>query len=103
MAVWPYNTTRWKRIRKLKLTTDPVCETCARRPANQVDHITAIRAGGDPWDWDNLRSMCQSCHSAKTRHVDMLGRDRVPIKGADPTTGRPIDPEHPFNQKISQS
>jgi hypothetical protein len=28
MAEWPYNTTRWQKLRAAKLATDPLCEDC---------------------------------------------------------------------------
>ena len=41
--------------------------------ANQVDHVTPLEAGGDPWDRDNLQALCGSCHRAKT-----AGENRLP-------------------------
>jgi 5-methylcytosine-specific restriction protein A len=101
MADWPYSTRAWQRLRAAKLAADPLCEYCppgSTTPATDVDHRKAIAAGGDPWAWDNLASACHGCHSRKTRHVDVLGKDRVPIKGCDPTTGRPLDPGHWWNK-----
>jgi 5-methylcytosine-specific restriction protein A len=75
MAKWPYNTTRWKRLRSLKLSQNPLCEYCPpdlERPSTQVDHRKAIADGGDPWDMKNLASCCQSCHSQKTSHGEFL-------------------------------
>jgi 5-methylcytosine-specific restriction endonuclease McrA len=65
-------------LRKLKLSTSPLCEPCERRgqlvPANTVDHIIAIANGGDPYpSLDGLMSMCTACHNAKTRNVEQLG------------------------------
>lgn len=105
MADWPYNTAAWQRLRKAKLARDPLCEYCPNgtvTPATEVDHRTAISKGGAPFDWGNLASTCKPCHSLKTNHVDVLGKDRVPVKGCD-ADGRPLDREHPWRQKISQS
>jgi len=105
MADWPYNTRRWQRLRLQKLGKNPLCEYCPRgkvTPATEVDHRQAIKSGGDPWAWDNLASACHPCHSRKTMHVDILGKDRVPVKGCD-SDGVPLDPEHPWHEKISQS
>jgi 5-methylcytosine-specific restriction endonuclease McrA len=104
MAAWPYSTRRWQRLRLQKLRAKPICEYCTRpnaRPATEVDHRQAIKAGGDPWAWNNLVSACHTCHSRKTIHVDILGKDRVPVKGCD-ADGLPLDPEHSWNEKISQ-
>ena len=53
MSGWPYNTQRWQRLRKLKLQENPLCQTCLSQqrivPATAVDHILAIKAGGEPY------------------------------------------------------
>ena len=75
---------------------DPSCQYCpadTAQLATEVDHKTPINKGGDPWDWDNLASACKPCHSAKTRHIDVLGKDRVPQRGCD-SDGWPNDPGH---------
>ena len=44
------------------------CVLCQRsRTDLEVDHIKAICNGGDPWDDDNLRTLCHECHRVKTR------------------------------------
>lgn len=105
MASWPYNTARWQRLRERKLSRDPLCQ-CERCEvldenvlADEVDHIKPIERGGEPFAWDNLRSMAQAHHSAKTYHVDQRGKASVPIKGADPETGLPLDPNHWWRAK----
>lgn len=59
----------WRRLRLLKLKTDPMCETGCGSPATEVDHIKAKSKGGTD-DWGNLMSMCESCHSKKTVRED---------------------------------
>ena len=99
-----YNSAAWKRLRAAKLAQDPMCEYCGRQPATDVDHMRAINVGGDPHAWDNLRSACHACHSRKTLYVERMGQDRVPIKGCDPATGLPLDPQHPWNeQKLARA
>lgn len=106
MASWPYNTRRWQRLRKVKLSTDPLCEDCAAVgrvvAARQVDHVNSINDGGDPWDMQNLSSKCSSCHSRKTSHVEVHRHGRVPVRGCD-LNGRPIDRGHSWNEEISES
>lgn len=109
MAAWPYNTATWKRLRKAKLAANPLCEYCRDgkvTTANQVDHKVPIKAGGEPFGWDNLASSCQSCHSRKTALMDGgYGRersDRMVIRGCD-KDGQPLDPNHWWNSKISRS
>jgi 5-methylcytosine-specific restriction protein A len=94
-----YRTNRWRRLRKDKLAANPYCEYCPAgiiTAAVEVDHRLSIGKGGDPWAWENLASSCHDCHSHKTMIVDTLGRAHTPrtVKGVDPRTGLPVDPNH---------
>jgi 5-methylcytosine-specific restriction protein A len=98
MADWPYSTAQWKRLRLLKLATDPTCYACALRgriaPAVAVDHMKAVSAGGDPFPpLEELMSLCAPCHNEKTNAVDRPDRHRSlrRFKGFD-VHGNPIDP-----------
>jgi 5-methylcytosine-specific restriction enzyme A len=99
MAVWPYNTQRWQRLRRMKLRENPLCEPCLKQkrivPAVAVDHIIPVKArGGQAFpalDW--LMSCCAACHNRKTRG-EQLGKE-LPIKGCD-IYGYPLDPRHPW-------
>lgn len=100
MANWPYSTVRWQKLRRVKLSTAPLCEPCTMRgdvtAALHVDHVVAIASGGDPFPpLDRLMSMCARCHSEKTAAVDRPGGKGVRFKGAS-LDGLPIDPSHPF-------
>lgn len=33
----------------------------------EVDHIKAIKMGGDPFNYDNLQTLCYKCHKIKTK------------------------------------
>ena len=97
MAKWPYNTKTWQKLRRRKLACNPLCEHCQMRneivPANAVDHITAINAGGDPYPpLDQLRSLCERCHNEKTNAMDRPDRRSSgrSIKGFD-LNGNPLD------------
>lgn len=96
MAVWPYSTSRWARLRRWQLFRAPCCALCYPRLelATDVDHIIPIRDGGEPFEAANLRSLCHSCHSRVT-HAWQHGRD-VRVKGCD-ANGMPLDPAHPWN------
>lgn len=105
MADWPYNTQAWQRLRRLKLSASPLCEECKLRhiliPANTVDHRLAIRAGGQPFpDLEGLRSLCASCHSAKTARGEEAGAARAtnPRRGCN-VDGSPLDPRHAWNDE----
>jgi 5-methylcytosine-specific restriction protein A len=109
MADWPYNTKTWQRLRRLKLSSEPLCEGCAEMgtvtPANTVDHKTPISQGGDPFPpLDQLASYCASCHSAKTVRGTEAGavRTRKPRRGCN-VDGSPIDPNHPWNPRSTKA
>ena len=63
-----YDSVAWQRLRKYKLTLNPLCERCEREGgvvvATIVHHKAPLRSGGD---WlptvDELESLCPSCHS----------------------------------------
>ena len=99
MSTWPYNTAQWHRVRRLKLEENTLCEECLKlgrlEPAVAVDHIVAVKAGGDPFPTlDGLRSLCVSCHNRKTRIVEQQGKE-LTVKGCD-ANGMPLDPVHPW-------
>lgn len=100
MAKWPYNTSRWQKLRKAKLAQRPLCETCQRMgkatAASHVDHVLAISAGGHPFPaLDELMAMCPACHSIKTSAMDRANGSGIAMKGCD-VNGDPLDPSHPF-------
>ncbi len=71
---------RWLRLRKAKLTAQPLCERCKEEgrvtPASEVHHIVPVEDGltltekeALMYDHRNLRSLCHDCH-VKT-HTEM--------------------------------
>lgn len=98
MAKWPYNTARWQRLRKAKLSVEPLCQACKARgkltSADTVDHVKPINDGGDPFpSFDGLMSMCARCHNEKTAANDRQNSKPFArrIKGFD-ADGNPVDP-----------
>jgi 5-methylcytosine-specific restriction endonuclease McrA len=98
MAEWPYNTAQWRKLRLAKLAADPTCYACNLRgqikTASAVDHVKAIKAGGEPFpSLSGLMSLCARCHNEKTSAVDRPDRagSRRRFKGFD-ANGNPIDP-----------
>ena len=65
-----YKTAIWIETRKKKLRLNPLCEECQRNGTmvigKIVDHIIPIKQGGEPYDLDNLQTLCWSCHSRKS-------------------------------------
>ena len=76
------HTERWLRLRKEKLTAQPLCERCQQQglvtPATEVHHVTPVEDGLTlaakrrlMYDPNNLRALCHACHVQT--HVE-LGR-----------------------------
>ena len=100
MAQWPYSSAKWQRLRRLHLQLEPLCRGCLPRlvPANVVDHVVPISAGGPAFPGhEGLRSYCPTCHSAKTARGSEAGavRSNKPRRGCD-ADGKPLDPGHPW-------
>jgi 5-methylcytosine-specific restriction protein A len=62
-----YNTPRWKKLRKLKLQNNSVCEKCWERgrvtPTAEIHHIVPFISDIDlAYDYDNLVALCVECH-----------------------------------------
>lgn len=73
---------RWQKLRKRFLLHHPLCNHCSSSDhpvtATQVDHIQPHR--GDYKllnDWNNLQSLCHSCHSKKTARERRASPNRV--------------------------
>jgi 5-methylcytosine-specific restriction endonuclease McrA len=74
-----YSSKLWRDTRAKYLRLNPYCCVCARIGlqvrAVEVDHTTAIRAGGHPTNPANLRGLCRTHHSQKTIMVDGMHRN----------------------------
>lgn len=59
----------WPRLRKMQLARFPLCHDCQEAgrttPAKDVHHVIDIKHGGTN-AFDNLMSLCRSCHSRRT-------------------------------------
>ena len=70
-------TSRWARVREMKLRRDPVCEDCTSEGrttrAEIVHHID-----GNPRhnEFENLRSLCRVCHGRRHRRGGQISRER---------------------------
>jgi 5-methylcytosine-specific restriction protein A len=62
---------RWRKLRSMFLSTNPLCADPFNvhggypSVATDVDHILPLTHGGSN-TWDNLQALCTSCHSRKT-------------------------------------
>jgi 5-methylcytosine-specific restriction protein A len=60
----------WRKLRTMQLSMFPLCGDCIKgggrvTVATEVHHIIAKRDGGTN-SFDNLMSLCKSCHSKRT-------------------------------------
>lgn len=74
---------KWRKTSRLYREANPICEQCLREAkesdqsrqkragmiqlATSVDHIVPLFAGGEPYDWDNLQSLCDYHHAIKSQ------------------------------------
>lgn len=74
-----YDSTAWKRLRIIVLQRDNyLCQQCLLNrkitPAEHVDHIKPMREHPElRLDPENLRSLCQPCHSKRHATERMTG------------------------------
>lgn len=75
-----YNNVKWRKLRAIYAKRNPLCISCLGigryTPMNVVDHIKPISDGGEMYNWDNLQSLCTSCHQSKTAN-DMWAKKRL--------------------------
>ena len=90
---------QWRTLRLNHLRKFPYCVMCAQqrrlRFGNTVDHIVPHK--GDPrlmLDHTNLQTLCVSHHSASKQREEIHG-----YSTACDTSGRPLDPRHPWNNE----
>ena len=60
---------RWARVRRAVFNRDGWrCRKCGRPGRLECDHVTPMQreSGGDPYDMQNLQTLCRGCHIAKT-------------------------------------
>ena len=78
-----HSSSRWRRTSLLYREANPICEQCLKASkegdqsrgkragminlATSVDHIVPLFAGGEPYDWSNLQSLCDYHHALKSQ------------------------------------
>lgn len=66
---------RWRHIRKIKLSRNPVCEVCNVRLATQVHHLSKARDDIEGrYEMSNLQSICVWCHAKETQRETLATR-----------------------------
>ena len=75
---------RWAKVRRRVLRTESVCAECGQLVdkslpwldpgAPQVDHVTPVALGGDPFARSNLRLTHRSCNRSKGTGLPKLVR-----------------------------
>jgi 5-methylcytosine-specific restriction protein A len=98
-----YQTPTWKRIRRAKLSKDPLCELCQARGrtvlARVVNHRIPHKGNWALFvDPGNHQSTCKPCHDGEIQSREKTGRDYDKAVGLD---GFPIDPKHYWNTGVA--
>ena len=69
----------WRKIRAAYIRQHPLCEECLKHgrltPVQEVHHVVPLADGGTN-DFDNLMSLCKSCHSAVTLAANNKNRSK---------------------------
>jgi len=61
-----YESAAWRRLRRIKLQANPLCEVCLKEKATTADHIIPMKQGGAALDIANLQGLCAACHGRKS-------------------------------------
>ena len=65
-----YNSQRWRRVASLHKEKNPYCKKCLdegrKTSVEFTDHIVRIEDGGEPYDENNLQSLCTHHHNQKS-------------------------------------
>ncbi|MCP4380626.1 MAG: HNH endonuclease [Hyphomicrobiales bacterium] len=97
-----YERAAWLRRRAAQLVKQPLCERCLAEgrvvPATIAHHVERHEGDWDKFINGELASSCKTCHDSIEQRIEALGYD----PGVD-TAGRPVDPNHPWNQTRSET
>lgn len=65
-----YQTPKWRKKAKRHKLRNPLCVECLSngitKATEVTDHIIPLKQGGDPFNDDNLQSLCHRCHNSKS-------------------------------------
>jgi 5-methylcytosine-specific restriction protein A len=79
------HTQRWNRLRRIKLSDDPLCEQCLKvnriELAVEVHHVTPVEDARTErekerlmFDYHNLMALCHNCHVEKHKEMGRSGK-----------------------------
>lgn len=80
------HTARWLRLRRDKLTAQPLCERCEEEgrlaPATEVHHVLPVESALTAWekqrlmfDPHNLKALCHDCHVRTHTEMGRSGKE----------------------------
>jgi len=80
-----YGSSKWRKCSLAYREANPLCAECKRNglvvKGDLVDHMverpTLIARGDDPYDWQHLQTLCQSCHNKKLRERQKAVADKI--------------------------
>jgi 5-methylcytosine-specific restriction enzyme A len=62
-----YDSTEWRKVRKMKLSRDPLCEVCLQVGrcvmADMVHHSIPVKSDRERLNMAYLVSLCHGCHN----------------------------------------
>lgn len=76
-----YNSQKWKKLRNAYIKEFPLCQSCLEKgkivPGEEIHHVIRFLTGQTQqeiealaYDWNNLKTLCRSCHKAAHRKED---------------------------------
>ena len=72
------NRRRWRVFRRVILDRDGwACVKCQKKGRLEVDHIIPLQQGGNPFDIQNVATLCVACHINKTRLENRKGNHEL--------------------------
>ena len=78
-AHWSLNRRRWAAARKAALDRDGWrCRRCQRPGVLEVHHVQPLEEAGEPYDLENLETLCRRCHLAHHAALRRRAREDAP-------------------------
>ena len=88
------HTNKWLRLRRAKLTSNPICERCQAEgritPSREVHHVTPVEDGLTArdkqtlmYDSNNLQALCHDCHVKTHTEIGRCGKAHAKRRAAE--------------------